>query len=176
MALSLEKLWSGPLALHWPVECLVDISYDEEKAGVRSSVGESVLNGVSKIGPPIFNDSVLTSGFASDKGFSVGSSAAFSGTTAASFVSMAAGFAGTSFLGSGPLRELRFVSSDWPWANKHLSLYLQLPFSRQFLHISYLRRRTTGCELYDEVLSESVEPEAATAAALVALTSLESTD
>lgn len=36
MALSLEKLWSGPLALHWPVECLVDISYDEEKAGVRS--------------------------------------------------------------------------------------------------------------------------------------------
>ena len=48
------------------------------------------------------------------------------------------------FAGSGPLAVLRLVSSFSPWANKHLSPYLQVPFSRQFLHISYFNRLTMG--------------------------------
>ena len=36
------------------------------------------------------------------------------------------------------------VSSASPWAKRHLSPYLQVPFSRQFLHISYFNLRTTG--------------------------------
>ena len=48
------------------------------------------------------------------------------------------------FTGSGPFAELLLVNSLEPWANRHLSPYLHWPFSLQFLHISYLRRRTTG--------------------------------
>ena len=57
--------------------------------------------------------------------------------------------------GSGPFAELRLVNSFDPCAKRHLSPYLQVPFSLQFLHISYLRRRTTGYDDVDEVLSES---------------------
>lgn len=80
-------------------------------------------------------------------------------STTTSFLT-SAGVAETSGLtGSGPLAELRFVSSSAPWAKRHLSPYLQLPFSRQFLHISYLRRFTTVVavavdEPTDDVLSE----------------------
>ena len=48
------------------------------------------------------------------------------------------------FTGSGPFAELLLVNSLDPWANRHLSPYLHWPFSRQFLHISYFSRRTTG--------------------------------
>ena len=63
------------------------------------------------------------------------------------------------FAGSGPLAELLLVSSSVPCAKRHLSPYLQLPFSLQFLHISYLRRLTTGygavaADEPDDVLSE----------------------
>ena len=87
-------------------------------------------------------------------------------TTAGSFIVFATSFvtagAGVYLTGSGPFAELLLVSSSEPWANRHLSPYLQLPFSRQFLHISYLRRLTTGwgaavtveVEPCDEVLSE----------------------
>ena len=67
---------------------------------------------------------------------------AVGGTT--SLPSSATGAGG--FAGSGPFAELLLVNSSVPWANRHLSPYLQLPFSRQFLHISYLRRLTTGWE------------------------------
>ena len=70
----------------------------------------------------------------------VGEVVSVGGTT--SLTSSAAGARG--FGGSGPLAELLLVSSSLPWANRHLSPYLQLPFSLQFLHISYLRRLTTG--------------------------------
>ena len=46
--------------------------------------------------------------------------------------------------GSGPFAELLLVNSSAPCANRHLSPYLHWPFSRQFLHISYLRRLTTA--------------------------------
>lgn len=38
---------------------------------------------------------------------------------------------------------VRLVSSYSPWAKRQRSPYLQLPFSLQFLHISYFNRFTT---------------------------------
>ena len=40
----------------------------------------------------------------------------------------------------------RLVSSWSPWANRHLSPYLQVPFSLKFLHISYFLRTTPVVE------------------------------
>ena len=91
-------------------------------------------------------------------GFFSSMAAGFDSTTT-SFFTSAGVVEASGLMGSGPLAELRLVSSSAPWAKRHFSLYLQFPFSLQFLHISYLRRLITveavaDDEPADDVLSE----------------------
>ena len=51
---------------------------------------------------------------------------------------------GSGFSSTGGGAVTLFVNSLSPCAKRHLSPYLQLPFSFQFLHISYLSLRITG--------------------------------
>lgn len=122
-----------------------------EKAGVETHLAASFLTGVSNILMTVESkiyvfEASFVAGFVSV-------------SVTGAFFSGSAGFSTglvSALTGSGPLAELRLVNSLVPWAKRHFSPYLQEPFSLQFLHISYLRRRTTGWDDYDEVLSESV--------------------
>ena len=146
------------------VEAWVDACW-EEKAGVRIwGPFSASLAGVSKREILVVSSSafsIFTSSYSSFlTSFYVDSVRAFFSTFELSVEGGGVGWTGwAGFAGSGPLAELRFVSSSTPCAKRHLSPYLHEPFSRQFLHISYFKRRMTGLELWVEAFSESEEPE-----------------